>query len=182
MKLMTNIVAKAKFMLAGALLSLPACTEPTLLEDFTLPDGISVTSLTLLKSEEGALPSSGTKSFSIKVELSSAVPSGEVAYIPFAIWPNESPMSEPLCVGWIAMTNGDGTTVTRTDRFELYCDGGKVAGRAVGDLYHEARWDRTVSGSDIKILAKHVPDITSFGVTSLVLAGTSSNQIEISCP
>ena len=163
---------------------LPSCRTTTedLPDEITLPDGIEVLSLELDEDEAGDLPASGTRGFSVTVTLNRAIPSGEFGIIAFAVRDVELVSGLPLCVGFVGMTNGDGTSVTRANVFNLVCDDGDVAGRAISSVFGMDDWDRSSGERNTRIYVQHVAGIRTFLGATIGIDGVKSNRIRVECP
>ena len=151
-------------------------------DEIILPDGIEVVSLELDEDEAGDLPASGTRGFSVKVTLNRAIPSGEIGIIAFAVRDVELVAGLPLCVGFVGMTNSDGTSVTRSNVFNLVCDDGKVAGRAISSAFDMDDWDRSSGERSTRIYVQHVAGIKTFLGAEIGIDGVKSNKIRVECP
>jgi hypothetical protein len=118
----------------------------------------------------------------VTVTLNRAVPEGEWAIIAYAVRDVELISGLPLCVGFVGMTSGDGTTETRENSFELVCEDGKVAGRATSSLYGMEEWDRSSDERRTGIYVQHVEGIKTFMGITIGIEGVKSNRITVSCP
>lgn len=173
----------AIFLIASVLLLSACSTSNELLPDeISLPDGIEVVSLELSEDEAGNLPASGRQGFSVTVTLNRAVPEGEWAIVAYAVRDVELIAGLPLCVGFVGMTSGDGTTATRENSFELVCEDGKVAGRATSSLYGMDEWDRSSGERRTGIYVQHIEGIRTFMGITIGIEGVKSNRITVSCP
>jgi len=170
--------------IVATMLSLASCrtSSETLPDEITLPDGIEVVSLELDEDEAGELPASGTRGFSVRVTLNRAIPSGEIGIIAFAVRDADLITGAPICVGFVGMTNSDGTSVTREDVFNLVCDGGDVAGRAISSAFDMDDWDRSSNERSTRIFVQHVAGIRTFLGATIGIDGVRSNRIQVECP
>ena len=164
-------------------LSFSACnsSSDSLPDEISMPDGIEVVSLTLNGGKDIDI-GSGKTGISVTVTLNKAVPEGEWAIIAYAVRDKELIPGAPLCVGFVGMTNSDGTSATRDNSFYLVCDDGKVAGRAVSSVYGMDDWDRSSGERSTKIYIQHVEGIKTFLGATIGITGVKSDKINAECP
>jgi len=154
--------------------SLPAGFE------FNLPDGVEVVSIDLNGGKDVDL-GGGRVGLSVAFTLNKPLPAGEIFIIPYAVRIVTLIHGTPLCVGFVGMTNADGTSATRNNSFELVCDDGNVAGRATSSAFGMADFDRSSGKRSIGIYVQHLEGFKTFLGDTVGITGVKSNHITASC-
>jgi len=182
---MTMKVGISFFVALGSLIVLlSACktTSEGLPDEISLPAGVEVVAMELMEAEAGELPGSGTKGFTVTVELNQAVPSGEFAIIAYVVRDSEVIRGEPIAAGFVGMTSSDGTTASRSNNFNLTCVDGDVAGRAISGAFGMDGFDRSTGERNTRIFVQHAEGIRTFLGATVGVKGVKSNRIRVSCP
>ena len=151
-------------------------------DEFELPAGVEVVSIELDEDDEGDLPSSGRKGFSVTVTLSGSLPSGSAVIIPYIVRDVELIGGRALCAGFVGMSAADGVSATRTDSFFMECVDGEVVGRASSDLWDMDELDDSSGEGSTRIYAQHYVGLKTFLGWTTGVEGVKSNKIRVSCP
>ncbi len=172
-------------LMAPCVLTFVGCTPSSggFGDECELPVGLEVVSMSLDEDEAGELPATGEHGFSVTVELNRAITSDESpVLICYAVRDSELIGGLPLAVGFVGVSTADDETITRAESFNMTCDGGDVAGRAVTSLYDMDDWDRSSGERSTRIYVQHLNGLRTFLGLTVGISGESSNRIRIECP
>ncbi len=149
--------------------------------EFNLPDDIEVVSIELNSDKDVDLGSDEV-GLSVTITLSESVPEDIGYIIPFVVRDVELIGGKPLCAGFIGMTSADGIDASRDNIFELVCDDGEVAGRAISSSYGMDDYDDSSGERSTSIYVQHLEGIKSFLGLTVGVKGVKSNKIKATCP
>jgi hypothetical protein len=192
---MTNKYLKNPLILVGLLAALPllgACTQiqnaqntvqtaqnTSLPDECTLPDGVSVTGISLDDNQAGEINGTGLTPFSVTVTLNRALVDGEFAAVCYAVR-DVGLIINPIGGGVVGILPGQGATATRDESFNLTCDSnGKIAGSS---LSLASAMDSSSGERSTKIYVQHTLDIQRVAQIPTGIKGEKSNRIRVSCP
>ena len=172
------------FVVFTCLVLLSACkTTDVASEGCELPPGVSVVSLELNEDQAGELPASGEVGFTVTATLNRSLTGDEFAMVCYIVGDSEVIRGDPIAAGFVYISSSDGDSATRDNNFNLTCEDGKVAGRAISSINDMDQYDRSTGERNTRIYVQHPEGLQSFaGLLTVGVNGPKSNRIRVECP
>ncbi len=164
-------------------------TDSIIPEQCALPNGISVTSISIDTSSPIELQGTNPERVAVTATLSGPVPDDGMIYaVCFEVKDSEIVRGSPLTIGFVPFLASLGTSNTNTDAFRVVCNADNEVTGQISPITRlvdarAADADRSSGERSTRIRVQHLEGIESlFNIVTVGVAGERSDRIRVECP